>query len=260
VPRVTEYHFRTNAKKSFRMLEDCFQQVQKYDICLNYPALDLDNLYIRGYTDASFGMNVDGSSYVGYCILLLDKFDRFAVITFRSGKCHRVMHSAMAAETCAFAEAFDAAFVLKHSLKKLLKRQIRLQMLTDSKQLFDAISHSTQTKEKRVLIDIEASKQSFEGYEISDLGLVAGRDMLADCFTKVMEATQRMSALESGLLRHEFSSGFFAMSRSSLRVCLRRKGDRRSVANEAFLGLTTISKRKKVGDLDVNNPKLATRN
>jgi hypothetical protein len=40
----------------------------------------------------------------------------------------------MEAETCAFAEAFDAAFVLKHSLEKLLKRQIRLQMLADSKQ------------------------------------------------------------------------------------------------------------------------------
>jgi hypothetical protein len=89
--------------------------------------------------------------------LLMDKDDRFAIIKFRSGKCHRVTHSAMAAETCAFAEAFDAAFVLKHSLEKLLKRQIRLQMLTDSKQLFDAISHSTQTKEKRILIDIAAS-------------------------------------------------------------------------------------------------------
>jgi hypothetical protein len=92
---------------------------------------------------------------------------------------------------------------MKHSLEKLLKRQIRLQMLTDSKQLLDAISHSTQTKEKRLLIDIAASKQSFERHEISDLGLVAERDMLADCLTKVMEPTQLMSALESGFLRHE---------------------------------------------------------
>jgi hypothetical protein len=201
--QVTEQHFRTDAKKYFRMLEDCFQQVRKYDIFLNYPALDQDSLYIRGYADASFGMNVDGSSQIGYCILLMDKLERFAIIKFRSGKCHRVTHSAMAAETCAFAEAFDAAFVLKHSLEKLLKRPIRLQMLTDSKQLFDAISHSTQTKEKRILIDIAASKQSFERHEISDLGIVAGRDMLADCFTKVMEPTQLMSALESGFLRHE---------------------------------------------------------
>jgi hypothetical protein len=64
-------------------------------------------------------MSVDRSSEIGCCILLMDKFDRFAIIKFRSGKCHRVTHSSMAAETCAFAEAaeaFDAAFVLKHSL------------------------------------------------------------------------------------------------------------------------------------------------
>jgi hypothetical protein len=132
---------------------------------LNYPALDLDSLYIRGYAATSFGMNVDGSSQIDYCIVLMDKFDRFVIIKFRSGKCHRVTHSAMAAEICAFAEAFDAAFVLKHSLEKLLKRQIRLQMHTDSK-LFNAISHSTQTKEKRILIDIAASQQSFERHEI----------------------------------------------------------------------------------------------
>jgi hypothetical protein len=58
-------------------------------------------------------------------------------------------------------------------------------------------------KEKHILIDIAASKQSFERHEISDLGLVAGRDMLADYFTKVMEPTQLLSALESGFLRHE---------------------------------------------------------
>jgi hypothetical protein len=29
------------------------------------------------------------------------------------------------------------------------------------------------------------------------------RDMLADCFTKVVEPTQLMSVLESGFLRHE---------------------------------------------------------
>jgi hypothetical protein len=122
----------------------------KYDMFLNYPTLDLDSLYIRGYANASFGMTVDCSSQIGYCILLMDKFDGFAIVKFRSGTCHRVMHSAMAAETCAFAEAFDAAFVLKHSHEKLLKRQIPLQMLTDSKQLLGAISHSTPTKEKLI--------------------------------------------------------------------------------------------------------------
>jgi hypothetical protein len=40
--QVTEQSFRTDAKKYFRMLEDCFQQVWMYDMFLNYPALDLE--------------------------------------------------------------------------------------------------------------------------------------------------------------------------------------------------------------------------
>jgi hypothetical protein len=190
----------------------------------------------------------------------MDKFDRFAIIKFRSGKCPRVTHSAMEAETCVFAEAFDAAFVMQHSLEKLLKRQIRLRMLTDSKQLFDAISHSTQTKERRILIDIAASKQSFERHEISDLGLVAGRDMLADCFTKGMEPTQLMSALASGFLRHEIKQWIIRDLYIQYPGVPANERERRSVANEAFLVLTTISRCQNVGDPDVNNPKLAIQN
>jgi hypothetical protein len=59
---AVEIHFQTDAKKYFRILGDCFQQVREYDMFLNYPALDLDSLYIREYADGSFGMNVDGSS------------------------------------------------------------------------------------------------------------------------------------------------------------------------------------------------------
>jgi hypothetical protein len=59
---AVEIHFQTDAKKYFQNLGDCFQQVRKYDMFLNYSALDLDSLYIREYADASFGMNVGGCS------------------------------------------------------------------------------------------------------------------------------------------------------------------------------------------------------
>jgi hypothetical protein len=47
------------------------------------------------------------------------------------------------------------------------------------------------------------------------------------------------------------------MSRSSLWVCPEQKTERRSVANEAFLGFTTISRCQHVEDPGVNNPILA---
>jgi hypothetical protein len=76
-------------------------------------------------------------------------------------------------------------------------------MLTDSKHLFDSISHSTHTKERRIMIDIATSKRSFERAEISDLGLVATEDTLADCFTKVMDPKQIRNAMDSGFLLHD---------------------------------------------------------
>jgi hypothetical protein len=171
-------------------------------LTLKCPRLDIKSLYIRACADASLGTNFDGSSQLGYVIVPMDETNRFNLVTFRSGQCHRVTHSAMAAETCAFAECFDAAYVLNHDLETLLCRPIRLQMLTDSKQLFDCISHSSRAKERRIMIDVAAAKQAFERNEISDLGHVRGSDMLADCFTKVTRPVQLMEALERRVLDH----------------------------------------------------------
>jgi hypothetical protein len=53
------------------------------------------------------------------------------------------------------------------------------------------------------MIDIAASKQSFERAEIYDLGLVATEDMLADCFTKVVDPKQLRNTMDSGFLLHD---------------------------------------------------------
>lgn len=201
--QVTEKQFQENPRSNFKLLEDTLGRLTKIKYRLKYPKLDIDSLFIRIYADASFGTNSDGSSQLGFFLVLMDKYDRFAIISFRSGKCYRVTHSAMAAETIAFAEGFDAAYSLQHALGKLLKRKIGIQMLTDSQQLFDAISKSTRTKEKRLMIDISAAKQSFERFEISDLGLVRTGNMLADCLTKIMQPQQLMQAIETGKLEHE---------------------------------------------------------
>jgi ribonuclease HI len=201
--QITESQFILNPIECFLSLGKRRNSLKAWKYRLYHSKLDLDTLFIRVYADASFGTNRDGSSQLGYCIVLTDTTGRFSPVKYRSGKCYRVTHSAMAAETCALAEAFDAAFVVKHSLEQLLGKKIALQMLTDSKHLFDSISHSTQTKERRIMIDIAASKQSFERAEISDLGLVATEDMLADCFTEVRDPKQLRNAMDSGFLLHD---------------------------------------------------------
>lgn len=151
----------------------------------------------------SFTTNPDGSSQLGYCIPLIDASGRSALVKFRSGKCYRVTHSAMAWKTRAFDEVCDAAFVVRHSLETMLKQQIRLQMLNNSKKLFHPISNSTHANKRCILVDIATAKQSFERTEISDLVLVTTKIMLADCFTELMEPKQLLLALNFGPLHHE---------------------------------------------------------
>lgn len=203
--QVTAYQFLEDQDGKFQLLADTLKQKQlrTFKYRLKYPKLDKDSLFIRTYADASSGTNSDGTSQLGYFVLLMDKFNRAAFISFRSGKCYRVTHFAMAAETIAFSEAFDAAFTTQHALQKLLRRKVKLQMLTDSKKLFDAISRSTRTKERRLMIDIAGAKESFEKREISDLMLVSTKHMLADCLTKVMQTTQLIQVIESGKLEHK---------------------------------------------------------
>eukprot|EP00173_Palmaria_palmata_P000047 Plantae.Rhodophyta-Palmaria_palmata.ctg10239.p1 GENE.Plantae.Rhodophyta-Palmaria_palmata.ctg10239~~Plantae.Rhodophyta-Palmaria_palmata.ctg10239.p1 ORF type:complete len:245 (+),score=21.58 Plantae.Rhodophyta-Palmaria_palmata.ctg10239:319-1053(+) len=170
---------------------------------MKYPELDKESLFIRTYSDASFGANPDRSSQLGFCIFLMDNTGRFSLIKYWSSKCRRICQSAMAAEACAFADTFDAAYVLKHELDRLLGRDVSLQMLIDSKQVFEAISHSTRTKERRVMIDLAATKQAFERTEITDLGLVSGSSMMADAFTKIRKPKKLLQDFRDQKITHQ---------------------------------------------------------
>lgn len=90
----------------------------------------------------------------------------------------------MAAESIAFADCLDAAISLRIEIERLLGRTVPLEMLTDSRQLFDAVCNSTRTKERRLMIDLAAAKESFWRKEITDLGFIRSADNLADPLTK----------------------------------------------------------------------------
>ncbi|CDF40899.1 unnamed protein product [Chondrus crispus] len=98
----------------------------------------------------------------------------------------------MAGEIYAFAEGFDDVFAIRHTLEKLYKRKIPITMLTDSKQMFDVITKASHTAEKRLMIDIAASREAYNKHEISNVGLVLSEHNIADGLTKV----NRCKALE----------------------------------------------------------------
>lgn len=169
----------------------------------------MESLYIRPYSDTSFESNIDGSSQIGFCVVLMDKYGKFSLQKYRSTKRHRIWHSAMAAEACAFAEAYDASLVLRHELEVISKRKVPLKMIIETKQVFDATSYPTRTKERRVMNDLAADKKGFENREITDFGLATAENMLADTlntFTKIMKPNRLITTLSSGVINHQIVS------------------------------------------------------
>lgn len=62
----------------------------------SFSTLDKKSVRIRAYSDASFGSNPDGSSQLGFILLLLDKTGKFAILKYRSAKFRGEVSSAIA--------------------------------------------------------------------------------------------------------------------------------------------------------------------
>lgn len=151
---------------------------------MKYPKLDIKTLHLRAYADASFAKNADGTTKIGKLVLQCDRTNTCHVLAYMSRNSRRVVLSIMAGETYAFSDALYQGFMLKHDLETLYRREIPLMMFTDSKQLFDVITKATYPTERRLMIDIAAVRESYNSFDISNIGLVAGKDNPADSFTK----------------------------------------------------------------------------
>ena len=134
--------------------------LQKHSLVLHYPKLDRKTLHIRTYADCSHANNKDPSTQLGFIICLSDAKDNVAIIICRSYKCRRITRSDLASECHALADAFDYSYLVKYDPEKLLQQWIPVQMLTDSKSLFDVIIRASTTSERRLMIDISATKGS----------------------------------------------------------------------------------------------------
>jgi hypothetical protein len=62
----------------------------------------------------------------------------------------------------AFADGVDMAVMVKHDIERMLDRAIPIQVFTALLSLFDVITRSTATVEKRLVIDIAAAKEAYK--------------------------------------------------------------------------------------------------
>ncbi len=151
--QITEKIFNNEKSGCIRRLNKAARFALKHSLIISISKLDIRSLKVVGYYDSSFANNIDLSTKLGYIMFLVDAGDRSVPMAFRSYKDRRFVSSAMTDEVIAFSDMFDTAITLAEEIRSIKKRHITLQLLTDSKSLFDVISKGSRTSENRLMLD-----------------------------------------------------------------------------------------------------------
>ena len=83
----------------------------------------------------------------------------------------------------------------------MLCQKIPLTILTDSKSLFDVITKSSTTSERRLMIDITAVRNAYNDQELSDVGFIRTKYNPADAFTKLGSCEALNTIIQTGICK-----------------------------------------------------------
>jgi hypothetical protein len=160
----------------------------------NVP-LDLHTAKLYVFVDGSFANNKDLSSQIGFVVILANETtgdDEFSVrgnlVHWSSTKSKRVTRSVLASEVYGMVAGADVAFCISSTLKLITQKldipPIPTIVCTDSFSLYECLVKLGTTKEKRLMIDIMAIRQSYERRELFEIRWINGSDNPADAMTK----------------------------------------------------------------------------
>ena len=170
-------------------------QMEHIDRGLNYIALDLATAKLYVFVDGSFANNKDLSSQIGYELVLANETtqnEQFEItgnlIHWSSTKCKRVTRSVLASEIYGMTSGADMAIAIDSTIKQITEQlgltPIPIIVCTDSYSLYDLLVKLGNTKEKRLMIDVMALRQSYERRELQEVRWINGNDNPADALTK----------------------------------------------------------------------------
>ncbi|EED18954.1 hypothetical protein TSTA_126620 [Talaromyces stipitatus ATCC 10500] len=170
-------------------------QIENQSRGIKYIPLDLSNVKIFVFVDGSFANNKDFSSQIGYVIILAnesstgDEFEITGNLThYSSTKSKRVTRSVLASEIYGMVGGVDMAISIGTTINMITRQldlpNVPIVVCTDSYSLYECLVKLGTTKEKRLMIDIMALRQSYERRELTEVRWINGKDNLADSMTK----------------------------------------------------------------------------
>ncbi|KAK6211233.1 hypothetical protein QIS74_10497 [Colletotrichum tabaci] len=171
-------------------------QMDHLDRGLTFMPVNLPTAKLFVFVDGSFANNVDFTSQLGFIIVLANEKqaddDTFTItgniVHFSSTKSKRVTRSVLASEVYGMVAGVDMAYAISTTLRMITDRlslpPIPTIVCTDSYSLYECLVKLGTTKEKRLMIDIMALRQSYERRELHEVRWINGSDNPADAFTK----------------------------------------------------------------------------
>lgn len=91
----------------------------------------------------------------------------------------------MTGEMNSFGYAFDVTYVLKQDLQFIPDKRFPINMFTDSKQVFEAITKGQWTTEKKLIIEVIPTKKASKMFWINAIGLLSGSRNSGDALSKL---------------------------------------------------------------------------
>ena len=155
------------------------------DVFLNFPVLDLNNITIRCYADASYGNLDDGGSQGGYYMELVSG-SKSSPLEWHSKRLRRTPKSTLAAETIAMVEGMESAVLLSKVLSEIIHNDVKtipIEALTDCYSLFEAAQSTTSIQDRRLRIELSILREGLSRDEFKLKWVKTGSQM-ADCLTK----------------------------------------------------------------------------
>ncbi|KAL2277541.1 hypothetical protein FJTKL_15374 [Diaporthe vaccinii] len=175
---------------------------------LRYVPIDLETAKLMVFVDGSFANNQDLSSQIGFVITLVnEKQSQNAsqwdicgnIVHWSSTKCKRVTRSVLASEIYGMVNGFDMGVVLATTVRQvttcLEMPTVPLIICTDSYSLYECLVKLGTTKEKRLMIDVMALRQSYERREIHEIRWIDGR--LPASYLRVLRSWPTSSFLQT---------------------------------------------------------------
>ncbi|KAL0939801.1 uncharacterized protein CTRU02_206411 [Colletotrichum truncatum] len=165
---------------------------QKRSKSSNGGLTDVATAKIFVFVDGSLANNTDLSSQLGFIITLANEAPadgQFtltgSIVHYSSTKSKRVTRSVLASEIYGMVAGVDLPYALATTLHTITDRLgLPTAVCTDSYSLYECLVKLGTTKEKRLMIDIMALRQSYERRELQEIRWINGEDNQADALTK----------------------------------------------------------------------------